>query len=754
MPHNAPPTWGRTGRDLTASVVVFLVALPLCLGIALASGAPLISGILAGIIGGIVVGSLSGSHTSVSGPAAGMIAVVAAQIHSLGSFETFLLAVCLAGLLQVVMGLGGAGFLASFFPTSVIKGLLAAIGIIIVLKQIPHVLGHDADPEGEMAFFQPDQHNTFSEFLELVGDLHPGAAVIGISSFALLLLWEFWKPLKKLPLPAPLVVVALAVAASQWFAQLGAPWAIESSHLVQVPEVDSLTSFANLLQFPAWHQWTNPAVYFAALTIALVASLETLINLEAVDRIDPRQRVSPPNRELMAQGVGNLASGLLGGLPITSVIVRSSVNINAGAQTKRSAVAHGVLLLACVALLPAQLNTIPLACLAAILLATGVKLASPLLFQQMWRDGRYQFVPFLATVLAIVFTDLIVGVLMGLAISMAFILNSSLRRPLRRILEQHLDGDVLHIRLANQVSFLNRASLERALNEIPRDGHVLLDATETDYVDPDILSLLREFRDRKAPARGIRVSLRGFRPKYHLDNTIQYVDYTTQDLQQRMTPQQVLQMLQDGNARFREGRRLSRDLGQQMHRAAEGQHPLAVILSCIDSRTAVELVFDAGLGTLFSVRIAGNIISAKVLGSIEFACAVAGTRLVIVMGHTRCGAVTNAVQFQVDGQNVLDTTGCQHLETVLRDIQRCIDPVSRQRLPQMDAQQRRQFIDDLARKHAREVADAIPLRSAMLSRLVSEGRIAVVAAFYDIETGVADFFHTARVPSELAAETV
>lgn len=743
MPHTVVFSRATLPRDLTAGVVVFLVALPLCLGVALASGAPLLSGILSGIVGGIVVGVLSGSHTSVSGPAAGLTAVVAAQIVSLGSFETFLLAVVVAGLIQIVFGCARAGFLASFFPGSVIKGLLAAIGLIIVFKQIPHVLGHDADPEGEMSFSQPDQRNTFTELLDIPGDLHLGPAVIGLASFALLLWWEKSQRLKKIPVPPPLIVVLLGVAAGQWFQRLGAPWAIEASHLVQVPVTADLGAFWGSIQRPDFSQWSNPAIYSAGLTIALVATLETLLNLEAVDKLDPRQRVSPPNRELLAQGVGNTLSGLLGGIPVTSVIVRSSVNINAGAHSKLSAVTHGGLLLGSVMLLPQYLNAIPLSCLAAILLATGIKLASPALFKQMWADGRYQFVPFLMTVIAIVMTDLLVGVVIGLGISTAFILNSNLRRPLRRIKEHRLSGDVLHIELANQVSFLNRAALERALNEAPRGGHVLIDASHSDYIDPDILSILREYKERKAPARGVHVSLVGFRKKYHIQDDIQFVDYTTRDLQQKMTPQHVLEFLRDGNQRFRTGQRLNRDLGRQMLSSTKSQHPLAVVLSCIDSRTSVELIFDVGLGDVFSVRIVGNIISSKVLGSMEYACAVAGARLVLVMGHTRCGAVTDAVRFLVSGQSVLDATGSQHLERVLVDVQRLVDGQEIVRLADADEAQRASFVDSLAARNVCKVVEAIPQRSPVLRELLQSGQIAIVGAMYDVATGELEFLSSA-----------
>jgi len=734
-------------QDTTAGLVVFLVALPLCLGVALASNpqgelmgsVPLLSGVLAGIVGGVLVGLLSGSHTSVSGPAAGLTAVVAAQITLLGSFPTFLFAVVLAGFIQIGLGLARAGFFAEFFPSSVIKGLLAAIGVLLILKQLPHVLGHDADPEGDMAFQQLDQENTITELLRTFGDIHPGAATIGLVSIALLMLWGSWKPLKTSAIPAPLIVVLLGVGMNLIFDRIGGIWAIESSHLVQVPVADSLASFVGFLQSPDFSQWSNPIVYKAALTIAVVASLETMLNLEAVDKLDPQQRVSPPNRELLAQGVGNVAVGLIGGLPITSVIVRSSVNINAGAQTKMSAIVHGIFLVVSVGFFPVWLNMIPLSCLAAILLVTGIKLASPDLVKQMWSEGRYQFIPFATTVVAIVLTDLLVGVLIGLAVGITFILDSNLRRPVRRFMEKHLGGQVLHIELANQVSFLNRAALTKVFAEGRRGGHVLIDAHDTDYIDPDILDLIRDFKEHTGPARGVEVSLVGFHNKYPLHDQIQYVDYSTRELQAAVTPAQVLQILKDGHERFRNGRRLTRDLGRQVSATAGSQHPLAVVLSCIDSRTPAELIFDMGVGDIFGVRIAGNVLSDEVLGSAEYGCSVAGAKLILVMGHTRCGAVTAAVDLVGEGRTPAEATGCQHIDPIIHNIQEAIDKKALSGRGELKGEDKRSFIDAVAHRNVARVVEQMHAQSRTLANLVREDRLAIVGAMYDVGTGKVEF---------------
>ncbi|MEQ9408722.1 MAG: SulP family inorganic anion transporter [Fuerstiella sp.] len=736
-------------RDLTAGLVVFLVALPLCLGIALAStGAPLFSGLLAGIVGGIIVGLLSGSQSSVSGPAAGLTAVVAAQIAGLGSFDAFLLAVFIAGILQVGLGIARAGSLAAFFPSSVIKGLLAAIGVILILKQIPHVLGHDTDPEGEMSFTQPDHENTFSEIWTVIaGDIHGGAVIVGLVSIAILVLWEKIPRLKKSVVPGPLIVVLAGVGVNMLLHRIGGHWIISGTHLVQIPMPESadgimalLRPEAGLIRFPDFSQWTNPAIYTAAFTIAVVASLETLLNLQAVDKLDKRQRQSPPSRELLAQGVGNMACGLLGGLPVTSVIVRGSVNLNAGASTKLSAVFHGILLVVSVVLLPHWLNMIPLAALAAILLVTGFKLASPALFRQMLSEGRYQFLPFIVTLVSIVLTDLLVGILIGLCVSVLFILNSNLRRPIRRIVETHLGGDILHIELTNQVSFLNRASLMTVLSDAPAGSHVLIDASDTDYMDPDVRSLIREFQEKTGPARGVTVSLRGFREKHNLSDQILFADYSTRELQDKVTPQQVLKLLREGNRRFLTGNRLTRDFSRQVIGTAGGQNPLAVVLSCIDSRVPAELVFDLGIGDIFSVRVAGNVPGAMELGSIEYGVAVAGVRLVLVLGHTRCGAVTSSIRLLCSGQTAEEATGCTHLDHIMKELEPSLDKGQCRLLNSLNEEDADVLINEVARRNVQHTVDAIVERSATIRQAVEDGIVLVVGAMYDVTSGEIEFF--------------
>lgn len=512
-------TAARIGRDLTAGIVVFLVALPLCMGIALASDASVFSGLVSGVVGGIVIGSLSGSHTSVSGPAAGLTAVVAAQIAALGSFEAFLLAVVIAGLLQIGLGLLRIGSMQAFVPGSVIKGLLAAIGIILILKQIPHLVGHDDDLEGDLAFLQPDDETTFSALWSALGDFHLEAGLVGLVSLGFLFAWDRIPWCKKSGWPPQLLVVLLGIGLSQALRGLGEAWVTAPQHLVQVPIADSLDTFRTFFLFPAWSRLVDPAVALAGVTIALVASLETLLNVEAADKLDPRRRSTPANRELIAQGAGNLVCGLIGGLPVTSVIVRSSVNINAGSQSRLSAIVHGILLALCVALVPTWLNLIPLACLAAILIHTGFKLASPQVIRRQWQAGFSQFVPFLVTVTAIVFTDLLIGVVIGILVSAGFILYAGTLHPLKTIRESREGRETLRIELAHQMTFLNRAALSHAFDRIAPGSDVTIDARQTDYIDPDVLELIRDFESSIVPARKIHLDLVGLRDRYPLGGT-------------------------------------------------------------------------------------------------------------------------------------------------------------------------------------------------------------------------------------------
>ncbi len=504
-----PRTKQDLKQDLPASVVVFFVAVPLCLGIALASGAPLFAGLVAGIIGGILVGSLSRSPLGVSGPAAGLAVIVLHAIESLGEFETFLVAVVLAGLFQIGLGAARAGVLAYFFPSSVIKGMLAGIGILIILKQVPHAFGHDSDPEGDFGFVQPDGDTTFSSLGTMLGDFSESAIIVSLSCLAILILWETVL-VKRNPIfqiiPGPLVAVALGILFQWWTSNFAPTLALEATHLVTVPVATSPADALELLRFPNWGQIANPAVWTTALTIAVVASLETLLCVEATDKLDPQKRVTPTNRELVAQGIGNMASGAIGGLPVTQVIVRSSANIQSGGRTKLSSILHGLLILIFVILLPTILNMIPLAALASILFVVGFKLARPSLWQQMFALGWDQFLPFAITVSAIVFTDLLTGIGLGMVAALFSILRSHyMNSHFMQILETKEDGRRRFvIRLAEQVTFLNRAAILQALKEIPNGSAVAIEESQSLFVDHDVTEIIDDF-ENNAANRDIRV---------------------------------------------------------------------------------------------------------------------------------------------------------------------------------------------------------------------------------------------------------
>lgn len=513
--------------DLLSGIVVFLVALPLCLGIALASGAPLFAGIIAGVIGGIVVGFLSNSELSVSGPAAGLTAIVLVAITSLGSFETFLLAVALAGVVQIALGFAKAGTISNYFPSNVIEGMLAAIGIIIILKQLPHAIGYDKDNEGDFFFIEKGTgHNTFSALIDAVNYSHPGAALVTLVSLAILIAWVKVGFLKKLKaVPGALVAVVVGVLMNEAFKSSGSNLAISQEHLVGLPIPASFTDFLGQFSKPNFSAIANADVWVVAFTIAAVASIETLLCIEAADKMDPLKRFTDTNTELKAQGVGNLLSGLIGGLPMTSVIVRTSANVNSGARTKISAIAHGVFLLLSVISIPTILNKIPLACLAAILLMTGWKLAHPSVFRHMWKNGMLQFAPFILTVVAVVFTDLLKGVAVGLAISIFFILRANMRLAYFFKKEAHHTGETIHIDLAQEVSFLNKAAIKQTLAHLPENSKVVINATNTAYIDHDVIELLRDFVNLGSKDKNISVDLTGFQGAYKIENTSHVSSY-------------------------------------------------------------------------------------------------------------------------------------------------------------------------------------------------------------------------------------
>jgi len=503
-------TFKHFKNDSLSSIVVFLVAMPLCLGIALASGAPLFSGLVTGIVGGIVVALLSGSHLAVSGPAAGLAVIVYDAIADIGFFEGFLVAVVLAGVIQLILGFLKAGTIGNYFPSSVIKGMLAAIGILLIIKQIPHVFGYDKDYLGDLDFWQNNDENALSALVSAVENIEFTAFIISIISLAILIGWTYIKNNTIKSIPAPLVVVFVGVGVNALFMALDNGMALSQEHLVTIPVLGENTSFEELFVFPDWSVLTNPTIYTVAITIAIVASLETLLSIDAVDKLDPQKRRTPLNRELKAQGVGNIIAGLIGGLPMTAVIVRGTVNINSGAKTRLSAFLHGVLLIIAILIIPTIINMIPYASLAAILLFTGYKLANINLMKAMYKVGPSQFYPFIITIVAIVFTDLLIGIIIGLLAGFLNILLKNMKNTYSFDKDSHNEGEPIKLVLSDEVSFLNKASMVKTLDQIPENAKVIIDARKSKFIDFDVIEAIELFTNEGAKYKNVEVELLGF----------------------------------------------------------------------------------------------------------------------------------------------------------------------------------------------------------------------------------------------------
>jgi carbonic anhydrase len=617
--------------DIRAGLVVFLVAVPLCLGVALASGAPLMAGLISGIVGGVVVSVLSGSQLSVSGPAAGLTVIVAAGIAELG-FEVFLAAVILAGILQVLLGVFRAGTLSHYFPNAVVEGMMAAIGIIIIFKQLPHAVGYDADHEGDLSFLQPDKENTFSELLQAFAHIEWAAILISVVGFAIV----WWYASDKLPkpswLPSSLLIVLVGVAGVLLLPGLGAQFVLEPAHLVQVPNL-AKTPASEWVHLPDFSRVADPRFITLAVTLAIVASLESLLSVSAVDKIDPLKRRSDTNRELSAQGAGNILSGLLGGLPVTAVIVRSATNVTAGAITKTSGFAHGVLLLVFVVALPSLLNLIPLASLAVILIAVGYKLASPSLFVRMFKRGWDQLVIFGVTLLVILFTDLLIGIGAGLAVGVLFILR-------RSVLSLHLsvrsvpgsETEPVVIRLSDQVSFLQKETFLAELDRLPSGRPVIIDASHTQFLDPDIREVIADFKEQ-AVHRGIELELRGFG---HIDQSLVSVN--------RLVGLSYSRLLSNNRLWAEDKRREDADFFKD---SAKEQLPAYYFLTCSDSRILVNMFTGTDVGEVFIHRNVANqapLHDPSLNSGLLYAVDVLKVKHLIVCGHYGCGGVEAAMK--------------------------------------------------------------------------------------------------------------
>lgn len=714
--------------DFIAAIVVFLVAIPLCLGIALASNAPLFSGILGGIIGGIVVGFFSGSQVSVSGPAAGMATIVVASIAELGSFESFLLALMLAGLLQCAVGIFRAGFISDYVPSNVVQGLLCAIGILLIVKQLPLAFTLSKTlVELKLHLLETTEEFALAPVYGLYHHLNGGAALLTILSLSMLVYFEKTTHPKLKSIPAPIIVVIMGILLNDFFNFIGSTLVQPSPQLVHIPKHDTLMDFFRQVQFPNWHAWTNPAIYMNAVMLAVVASLESLLNIKAAEKLDRKKRFSSKNQELIAQGLGNFCAGLFGAIPVTSVIVRTSVNIQAGARTKFAAILHGVFLLLAVLLIPTWLSKIPLSSLAAILIFTGYKLTKPSIYKTMYKQGLDRFIPFIATVISIVAFNLLEGVLIGLAISFFYILKSNSKARLDIIKEIFPTGIANRLVLPQQISFLNKAALIAELDGIPNNSRLTIDARYADYIDQDILEFVKEFHEGQAKYKNISLNLIGFKDQYHIHNFIDFINVTAYNLQTSLSPHAVLNILREGNQRFLNDTRIHRSAKLDIQQTASVQRPIAVVLGCIDSRVPVETIFDMSFGDIFCIRIAGNVINTDIIASIEYACHIIGAKLIVVLGHTQCGAI----QAACDGVEEGNVT--KLLAKIKPAIQAETDTIENRN------GQNPTFVQHVTQFNVGHSIQKIFEESHILEKLLLEETIGVVGAIYDVKSGVVNF---------------
>ncbi len=716
------------GFDLVSALIVFLVAMPLCLGIALASGAPLFSGIISGIVGGIVVGIFSSSNVSVSGPAAGMAAIVLAAIAQLGSFDFFLVALILAGIIQLLLGVMRAGFIADYIPSNVLQGLLCAVGVLLIVKQLPlaFTLSHTASAL-KAQLLDLSYGLSLKPLHDLSFHINSGAMILSTSSLMMLIYLDYTRLnwLKKIP--GAFIVVIFGILFNEYFVLTHSYLAQNGPHLVHIPKHENFAAFYEQMDRPAWAALAEPNVYVVALILAVVSSLENLLNIKAGERLDKKRVYCSKDRELVAQGIGNLTAGFLGGIPITSVIVRTSVNIQTGAKTKMSTILHGVFILLAVMLVPHALNKIPLSSLAAILIYTGYKLTNPSIYRKIYRQGLDRFIPFIATILSILLLNLLFGILIGLLISLFFILKSNSQVRIDLIQEIYPKGMINRLVLPQQITFLNKASLIAELNAIPKKSKLIIDARDCDFIDKEIIEFIKEFKNDHAPHKQISLNLIGFKDQYKIHNYIDFINVTTYDVQSTLTPQQVLKVLKEGNNRFLNDTCIHRSLTADVKNTAHMQHPIAVVVGCIDSRVPVETVFDMTFGDLFCIRIAGNVVNDDVLASAEYACHVVGAKLIVVLGHTHCGAIQAACNGVKQG----------HITTLLAKIEPAI-AAENTTLDQRDGHNH-VFVDHIMRLNVANTMQHIYSESPVLREMIQAETIGIVGAVYDVNSGNVNF---------------
>lgn len=715
-------------RDIFASAVIFLIGIPICVGIAIASNAPVCAGFLSGIVGAIVVGSLSESRVSVSGPSAGMVAIVIAAANTLGSFEAYLLALMFAGLLQMLAGFLRAGFIANFIPTSVIQGLLAAIGTIIIIKQIPLVLGY-VNENGSLelsswfSLLQGDSH----VWSYVWHAMHPGSIIIAGIALSILIFWRKIPVRKLRMIPPAFIIVILSVIINDCFYQYFPNLNLSEGYLVYIPLTHHFSSFISHLQYPDFSFVFNENVYIYALMIAMIASLETLLNIEAIEKLDPKHHYISRNRELFAQGMGNFVLGLCGGLPVTSVIVRSSINIDAGARSKLSTILQGFLLLFSLTFIAKWLNQIPIAALAAILMHTGYKFTRLTLFRDLYHEGLSNFVPFVVTFVAILVTNLLLGIIVGLIVSIFFVFHYNGQQCFTMLTEERATGTIIRLILPQQVSFLHKSAMVAHLNQLPNGTTVIIDGKLTSYIDKEILNVIKQFNELQAERREIILSLEGIPEQRALQPNSRSASVTTSAIHSQLTPEMVYQLLRAGNYRFRQGVPINNLHHQHVACTANAKHPMAVILSCMDARVPTEAIFDLHLGDVFVLRIAANIVNREVLASIELACHSAGAKLIVILGHTDCATIKMACE-------------PEHIaihKPLAHKLESAVNWVKAQQ-PELVTDSDR-FSHAVTQCHVQLTKQSLYEQSNVLQSLVRDGQVRIIGAIYDVATGKVEF---------------
>lgn len=714
--------------DIGSSIILFLITIPLSLGIALACGVPLYSGIVSAIIGGIVVGFLSTSNVAVTGPTPGMIALTVLGIAQLHGFNAFLLALLLAGVFQILLGVARSGFIAEYLPYNVIQGALCAIGILLIIKLLPLTFATTSTiVEIQHHLLEMADVLNINDLYTLSYNIDYGAILISLITITILIYLDNLKKNRN-KIPGPIVAIFASFFFNEIFILTNSSLAQITPQLISIPKFSEFKDLFNTLPHPDFSQIANIKVYAIAIFLSLVASMESLISIKAIKRLTKTRHYTSMDKELVAQGVGNFTSSLIGGLPMTAAIVQSSINLQAGAKSKRATIFHGFIILFTILFFPEFLNRIPISALATLLVYTGYKLTKPTIYIDIIKQGIDRLIPFMATIIGILVFDLMTGLILGLTLSAFFILRSNSKARLDIIKEIYPNGVTNRLILPQQTTFLNKASMIAELEAIPRNSQLIIDARYADYIDKEIIELIKSFKEGQAGNKNISLNLIGFKDTYDIHNYIDFINVTTYDIQSSLTPLKVLTILKEGNQRFLADKTIHRSVQTDIHYTSNNQYPIAVVLGCIDSRVPVETIFDMSFGDIFCVRVAGNIVNPDVIASIEYATAVAGAKLIVVLGHTKCGAIAAAC----DGVKSSD-----YLTQLLKKISPAIDAETKTTIDRNSNNPK--FVQNVTELNIAHTLMEIYENSQVLKSLIDEDKIGIIGANYNINTGEVKF---------------